>query len=283
MKTRKIFFILTITILLLGVISCSKNEGCTDPAANNFDIEAEKDDGSCTYDEVKTEEHLETHLNFNFSHNFDGVPVTAANFNQFNFINANGDTMSISKLRYLISDIKLYTTSGDSIVFPGYQLIDLTDIMSLNYTPGALGLGSYAGIGFNFGFDTTDNAGNYIDLNSASWNWPAMIGGGYHNMQFEGRYKLNGADSSFAFHNGTASNMGNHEQNHISIRLGAVSFNQHNVSININMNIAEWFRNPNTWDLNTNHTNLMMNYTVQKMMQTNGYNVFSLGSVFQKQ
>ena len=41
-------------VLLLGAVfafstSCKKKEGCTDPTATNYDVEAEKDDGSCTY------------------------------------------------------------------------------------------------------------------------------------------------------------------------------------------------------------------------------------------
>ena len=42
-------------LLLLGLIlvfsGCKKEEGCTDPAAINYNPEAEKDDGSCTYSE----------------------------------------------------------------------------------------------------------------------------------------------------------------------------------------------------------------------------------------
>lgn len=288
MKTKNIFSILTIALFLMGVVftSCSKKEGCTDPVANNFNVEAETDDGSCAYDNLTPEEHSESHITFNFSHNFDGIPVTAANFNQFNFITANGDTISITKLRYLVSDMRLYTTSGDSIVMNGYRLIDLSDITTLSYLAGAADLGSYAGIGFNFGFDTTDNAGSYTDLNLASWDVPMMMGGGYHNMQFEGKYKYNGADSLFAYHNIAKKRptmISPFEPNHISIRLGGIALNQHNVVVDIQVNLAEWFRNPNTWDLNAYHSMLMPNYTAQSMMQANGYNVFSLGTVIQKQ
>jgi hypothetical protein len=290
MKTIKNLSAIVLSIVLLSVVStsCSKKEGCTDPLANNFDSEAQSDDGSCTYDATpEPEEHAESHLTFNFTHNFDGIPVTAANFNQFNFVTANGDTISITKLRYLISNIRLYTNSGDSVVLDGYQLMDVTNNTGLTYSPGEVEWGAYSAIGFDFGFDTVNNAGNYVDLNSASWNVPAMMGGGYHCMQFEGKYKLNGNDSTYAYHHIalTRPNMlSNFEQNNISVKLlGGVAFNQHYVSLNVQMNIAEWFKNPTTWDLNAFHTALMPNYVAQKMMQANGYNVFSLGSVTQKQ
>ena len=47
------------------------------------------------------------------------------------------------------------------------------------------------------------------------------------------------------------------------------------------MNIAEWFKNPNLWDLNIYNQMLMPNSTAQIMMYENGQNVFSLGEVFQ--
>jgi len=49
----------------------------------------------------------------------------------------------------------------------------------------------------------------------------------------------------------------------------------------IKMNIAEWYKNPNTWDLNTLHAPLMPNYNAQKQMNQNGQSVFSIGTITQ--
>jgi hypothetical protein len=49
------------------------------------------------------------------------------------------------------------------------------------------------------------------------------------------------------------------------------------ITIEIKMNIAEWFKNPNTWNLNELNTILMPNFEAQKMMSANGKSVFSLG------
>jgi hypothetical protein len=45
------------------------------------------------------------------------------------------------------------------------------------------------------------------------------------------------------------------------------------------MNIAEWFTNPNTWDLNILNTVLMPNFEAQKQMSANGKNVFRVGEI----
>lgn len=279
--------ILTTAIALTGLLftSCSKEEGCTDPAATNFNVDAEKDDGSCVYPEPETPvvpEVEKSTVTFNFTHNFDGVPVSGANFNQFNYVTLDGDTISITRLRYLISDITLYKSNGDSVLLDGYQLIDLSDANSMSYMASEVDWGSYSAVGFTWGFDSVDNQGNYVDLNSASWNWPMMIGGGYHFLQFDGQYLNAGTPSPFNFHNGTASNMGNHEANHVNLKLSGISLNEKYASVEIQMNIAELFKNPYTWDLNVYNTMLMPNYTAQKLIHDQIYSVFSYGTISQR-
>jgi len=52
-KTRmKNTLTLLFSLLLIGTAVSCKKEGCTDEAANNYDAEAKKDNGACTYDPV---------------------------------------------------------------------------------------------------------------------------------------------------------------------------------------------------------------------------------------
>ena len=267
--------------------SCKK-EGCTDSLATNYDPDAKKDNGTCVYEDPTPDPPKKYALTFNFTHNYDGTAVTSSDFNNLSYINQFGNTHSISKLKYLISDIRLYKSDGDSVILNGYNLIDLTNSSSLTYAASSdVEEGTYTGIAFIFGFDNADNDGNYPDLNLASWNWPGMLGGGYHYMQFEGKYIDTNTDTiGFGYHMGTARKIAGtdttYENNHFKADLANSGFTlSNNATVEIKMNIAEWFKNPNTWDLNQYDQMLMPNYTAQIMMNDNGKSVFSLGAITQ--
>ena len=66
-------------------------------------------------------------ISIGLSHNWDGIPVSEADFGTTEFTNEHGEVLTISKLRYLISRVTLYNSYGDAIEFEGYQLVDLTD------------------------------------------------------------------------------------------------------------------------------------------------------------
>lgn len=239
-------------ILSIAIISCSNND---DNTPENVPIEV------------------------NFTHNWDGEEVTQADFGTTEYTNLNGEVLKISKLRYLISKIIVTNSFGDDIEINGYNLTDLTDENTFVFAKGTvLPPGTYTKISFVFGFNEEDNVdAAYPDLNTATWNWPAPLGGGYHFMQFEGTFKdTNGDTQPFAYHNGTARvSDGVFEQNFFTVTVDGLSFSS-SATIDINMNIAEWFKNPNTWNLNELSINLMGNYNAQKMMNQNGQSVFSI-------
>ncbi|GAA4268557.1 MbnP family protein [Hyunsoonleella aestuarii] len=223
---------------------------------------------------------------FNFSHTWDGTPVTNSDFNDLKFTNANGETLSIERLRYLISDITFTSLNGETLKVNGYNLVDVTNNEDLTFEPITfIPAGTYTNVSFIFGFKNEDNIHNaYQDLNSISWSVPTMLGGGYHYMQLDGKFvNSSNTEQGYNFHAIRAvDNPGNRptfpQNTFITVNLGSVNISG-NSTFNIEMNIAEWFKNPNRWDLNQLNQGLMPNSMAQIMMFENGQNVFNLISI----
>lgn len=229
----------------------------------------------------------QTQVTFNFTHAWDGTPITSSDFNTIKFTNANGDQLSIERLRYLISKVTFTTSNNEVLTLNGYNLVDVTNNQNLSFIPSSrIPNGNYKNVSFTFGFDNEDNyvENGYADLNSASFNVPEMLGGGYHYMQFDGKFiNISNIEQGFNYHAIRAvDNPGQNptfpKDTFFEVNLGAVSITD-NSTITIEMNVAEWFKNPNTWDLNTLNQMLMPNSSAQIMMFENGQNVFSLKSV----
>ena len=225
----------------------------------------------------KEEENIS--LTLKFTHNWNGVPITNQDFNTFKFTTANGENISIERLRYLISNISLAEESANNhfLIDVGKNaenLIPIKDVLSNNNK-----------LTFTFGLRNSENIdGSYQDLNSVNFNVPGMLGGGYHYMQFDGKYKdTNNQDANFNYHVIRAVDTSDptnlkFEDTSFTVDLGIIEI-KNNTTIEISMNIAEWFTNPNTWDLNVLNTVLMPNFEAQKQMSANGKTVFRVGEI----
>ena len=160
---------------------------------------------SCSSDDDKASDILISVTN---SQNWDGENITASDLGTKEFTDENGEILKIERLRYLISKVILTNSYGDEIEIGSYKLVDLTNNNTLNYATNiVVPPGTYTGISFVYGFNEEDNIDQaYLDLNTASWNWPGMLGGGYHFMQFEGTFTNTNTVNPlpFAYHNGTA-------------------------------------------------------------------------------
>ncbi|WP_299884080.1 MbnP family protein [uncultured Lacinutrix sp.] len=237
-------------------------------------------------DNLKTKTEAKT--SFNFTHNWDDTAIAGSDFENTQYTNANGEMITMTRLRYIISDVTFTKANGESTTIEGYKLVDVTND-DLNYNPEMkIPTGAYTSVSFTYGLKHEDNIdGAYTDLNSASFNVPmAALGGGYHYMQFDGKYTNSTVtDAPFNYHHIRAVNAGMppvfpDQPTFITVDLGAMTISD-DITIEVKMNVAEWFKNPNTWDLNVLNQVLMPNANAQLLMNQNGQNVFGLGTVTQ--
>ncbi len=225
-------------------------------------------------------------ITLNFSHVWESTAVTNADFSDIKFTNANGEQLSIERLRYLVSEIKLTHESGVVTTLNEHNLVDVTNDENLSFTTTASVLpGNYTNISFRFGFSDSNNIdGAYPDLNTASFNVPGMLGRGYHYMQFDGKYlDTTGTEAPFNYHAISAidlTGVNDPQDTSFEVSLGALVVGS-NTSVNIQTDLSEWFTTPNTWDLNVLNTVLMPNFDAQLMISANGSSVFSLENITQ--
>jgi hypothetical protein len=236
------------------------------------------DDNDCCVQPVATK------VIFNFTQNWDGNDVNSSDFENTQYTNANGEVLTISRIRYLLSHFELVNENGVSLPLNGYNLVDMSKPYTLSletdYNNNSIIPNGIYTLKLVYGFNEEENIdGAYPDLNSVSWNWPTMLGGGYHFLQFDGMYNVDTATPSpFNYHNGTAKVSDNvFEQNFVVFEFSTdIHIQSGSPTIEIRMNLAELFKNPITWDLNIYNTSLMPNYDAQIMMQQNMGSVFSI-------
>lgn len=253
-----------ITIITISLIfySCQKEEGCMDPSALNYNSAATLDDGSCNYTPIE--------LMIRFTQTVDGNPLY---INQMIYTNQLNQLYSIQTVRYLISDITLHAANGNSTVLDEVHFIDISiDSTKSLYIP-AIDNDNYTSLSFTMGLDSIKNQSNsYLNENFfPSFAWPELLGGGYHYMQLEGDF--NTVFNGYATHTGPTNGM-----DYSFNMTFPININQSSSDIYINMEITNWYKNPEIFNLTTN--GIMGEPNSQIILQANGIeDVFSVYAI----
>ena len=228
--------------------------GCTDSTAINYLATATINDGSCEY----------LSLNINFKHYVDGIELIA---NEMIYTNPSNDNYSIQTLRYLISDITLHTNNGDETVLNEVHFIDISIDSTLILNIPQINYQNYTSISFTMGLDSIKNITNlFLNENFfPSFVWPEFLGGGYHYMQLEGDF--NTVFNGYTTHTGGT--------NGIDFSFNKIFSITDITDININMEITNWYKNPEIFDLTTD--GIMGDINKQTILKANGIeDVFSV-------
>jgi hypothetical protein len=288
---RQLFIIITFLVIIFT--ACEKDKapisGCTDSTAFNYNSDAIVDDGSCEYNQS-----VSTNLTIDFTQTvnannlilglgcLDGnecLPDHACCLGTLPYTNNAGQKYNIKKLWYLISNITLHTEVGTENLIKNIHFIDVSDPTTLSFLVSDLEDNNYTSISYTIGLDTTRNTSNeYVneDFHTKMF-WPELMGGGYHYMKLEGNYiKLEGGSNNDApfYNTHTGGTMGvDYSFNH-SDEISLITDNTTSeVSISINMEVNNWYQNPNSITLSSD--GIMSNMTMQIQLNENGIDVFS--------
>lgn len=221
-------------------------------------------------------------LTFHFDHTVDGKGVV---YNDIQYENEAGNQYSVMTLRYLVSDIRLHHYDGTLVKLDTFHYRDIDIPETRTLTVKNVPNGHYNYISFIFGLDSIKNKDFALpptqDYNNMEW--PIPMGGGYHYMKFEGRYILtNGETGSFNTHTGRLKTMnGTIYENFIHVILPKSAFvlNDDNWEMQVYMNLNEWYREPNVYNIESFGPAIMNNQQAQQMLKENGADAFSLGYI----
>jgi len=269
---KKIFTLLIVISFFLS--ACKKEEGCMDPTATNYNSEATLDNGDCNYANISgcTDSSAINYLevattndgscqylstNINFKHYVDGIELVV---NEMIYTNQSNDNYSIQTLRYLISDITLHTDNGDETLLDEVHFIDISIDSTLILNIPQINYQNYTFISFTMGLDSLKNITNlFLNENFfPSFVWPEFLGGGYHYMQLEGDF--NTVFNGYTTHTGGT--------NGLDFSFNKMFPINEITDININMEITNWYKNPEIFDLTTD--GIMGDINKQVILKANG-------------
>ena len=229
------------------------------------------------------------HIVFKFAHYVDNQPAI---WDSMMYVNAAGNPYQVNDVEYFISNITLHRSDGTSKLITSKSIYYIDSGISSTQTwnvSDEIPVGSYNSISFTFGIDSVHNISNiFVNFPEDGMFWPEPMGGGYHMMKLNGKYKNPAGDSVFNFNThigkgrvivGADTTMVN---NSFTASLPSSSFTltkDATKEIEIIMNIDSWYKTPNIYDHNIYGQNIMSNQTAMGMIVQNGFDVFTIGYI----
>ncbi len=292
--------LISLAIVSLTTMSCKK-EGCTDPDATNYDEKAKKDDGSCVYvegcmdpnssnynaDATKDDGSCTYDVNITIVHR---VGTSYLGLHKMDFTNAAGNDYEVNALKYFISDIAF---KGNDVVDQSVDMeryVDFETTSTHSIMINEMPTGTYNAIEFTFGLSQEKNVDDYFNTApEINMEWPDTLGGGYHYMKLEGKYDSSGTTRDFNIYTGIGRIISGNDtsfyQNFVTVSLDLNNFtiDDHAWDIELEMDINQWFSNPNTWDFKDWGESIMVNQTAQAGINENGIDVFSVSSLAEQE
>jgi hypothetical protein len=237
-------------------------------------------------------------LALDFIHMVEGVPLLP---DTLIYITSQGNQYEIDDLQYFISGVSLHSLDGNWITFTRDASIHYVDMNIPSTMQWKLAQqipeGSYDSIGFIFGLDQASNtSGRFSDPPERDMFWPDILGGGYHYMKMNLKWKRPGMTESmpFMFHLGIGQMYAGstHDpdsiigfiQNYFSVKLPIFARITPGTpgSIGVVMNIEKWFDGENTFDFSNYAMGIMQDQLGMYQACQNGREVFSIQYLLKK-
>jgi len=221
-----------------------------------------------------------------FSHTVDEHPIQ---FNQLIYTNKAGNLYQVNEVKYFISRLFLIDNEGKSIEIKqdqGIHYVDCSLEKTMQWVIKEVPHKNYTAISFVYGLDENDNQSNrFVNPPESNFAWPDVLGGGYHYMQINGKFKnKNGELQNMNIHTGIGQLRDENNEviqfvhNYFTVKLPLTFTVEKNNTkhITLNMEIQRWFDMPNLYNFDDFGTGIMQNQHAQQLLKENGQNVFEV-------
>ena len=242
---------------------------------------------SCEKDPKPVPPSTKGKLQLNFDFYNDGVPME---WGTKAYTNAAGNEYSAYYVKFFISRLTIYQ-GGNAKVLNQYHnshYIESSRSNTLQWTVvDEIEKGNYDSLTFTFGFNDEDNQSfMFVNQPEANMVWPEDLGGGYHAMQLDGKWRLlNDTLNAYNFHLGrgqvydASGNITGFIDNSFIVSVPASDFSitaENTTSLTLRMDVAKWFESPYVHDHNTYGGSIMENQEAMEKVVLNGWDVFSI-------
>jgi hypothetical protein len=226
----------------------------------------------CKKDDPEEPEVANTEVQVNFHHFVDGSVVE---MDTLKYLSALGDTYSVRTIKYFITRLTFHRSGKSDVMLKDMHYVEegLDDTKTHVYSA-KIPSGTYTGVSFTYGFVNADNI-SYMFANPPEYQmfWPENMGGGYHYQKIEGQYLVDGIRKFYNFHSGGLDDVD--YSIHIDLPNSGFTVVNNQVTIDLTMEIANWFSNPTDWDFDYFGAAIMGNHEAQETIQKNGVDVFT--------
>lgn len=244
---------------------------------------------SCRKEDALVDKSNSGKIILKFAHKVNGATLQT---DTMIYINEAGNPYEVNEIQYFVSDVTLHKSDGTKKMISDQKDIDYVDIdmpATLTWTVyDSIIAGTYDSVSFTFGISAQKNHSfMFANPPESDMFWPTVLGGGYHMMKMNGKWKTTTNDIDlFNFHLGIGQIITGADttfvHNNFNVSLPSSSFvlekGQTKV-IQIVMNIENWFKNPNTYDFNVWGGSIMQNQDAMQAVKENGHDVFSIGYI----
>lgn len=218
-------------------------------------------------------------LNIQVAHEVNGQPLVT---DTLCYATEAGNPYLVNEVQWFLSRLELEDEAGHvvSLASVCYIDTDISESRSLHFDD--VPAGDYRALRFVFGLNATDNVtGIFSDPPESNMFWPDALGGGYHYMKLNGKYRTDDdLLAPLAIHLGTGQNAELTEfyDNSFTVELPielAIAEGSAD-TLYLVMNIDRWFSDPHVYDFNVYGSAIMQNQEAQQALKENGHDVFSI-------